>query len=73
MHKQVFLSRDATALDFPVVALAGEKPSQVESIIAVETKFGRAIVANRIPASDAEICQRSPLLRADPRGAPSPV
>ena len=47
MHKQVFLSRDATTLDFPVAPLVGDKPSQVESIIAVETTFGRAVVANR--------------------------
>jgi hypothetical protein len=55
MHKQVYLSRDATTLDFPVAPLVGDKPSQVESIIAVETKFGRAVVANRIPANEAEI------------------
>jgi hypothetical protein len=55
MHKQVYLSRDATALDFPVAPLVGEKPSQVESIIAVETKFGRAVVANRISTAEADL------------------
>jgi hypothetical protein len=55
MHKQVFLSREtATALDFPVAPPASARSSSIESIIAVETSFGRAVVANRIPASEAE-------------------
>jgi hypothetical protein len=60
MHKQVFLSREATtALDFPVAPLAGAPASAaIESIIAVETSFGRAVVANRIPAGEAETWAR---------------
>ena len=61
MHKQVFLSREAaTALDFPVAPLVAPAPpaSGIESIAAVETSFGRAIVANRIPNSEAETWAR---------------
>jgi hypothetical protein len=61
MHKQVFLSREAaSALDFPVEALvAPASPAQgVESIAAVQTSFGRAIVANRIPHSERETWAR---------------
>jgi len=54
MHKQVYFSRDATTtLDFPVAPLAGEALPQAESVIAVATSFGRAVVASRIPAAEA--------------------
>ena len=59
MHKQVFLSRDsASALDFPVAPLAGAASPAIESIIAVPTSFGRAVVSNRIPAGEAETWAR---------------
>jgi hypothetical protein len=53
MHKQLYLSRDATTLDFPLGTLGARTLPQAESIISVATSFGRAIVANRVPAGDA--------------------
>jgi hypothetical protein len=53
MHKQVYFSRDAaTTLDFPVAPLVGETLPQAESVIAIATSFGRAVVASRIPAAE---------------------
>jgi hypothetical protein len=54
MHKQLFLSRDVTTMDFPMETLGVQTLPQAESIISVATSFGRAIVANRVPAGDAE-------------------
>jgi hypothetical protein len=53
MHKQVYFSRDATTLDFPVAPLTREALPQAESVVSVATSFGRAVVASRIPANEA--------------------
>ena len=57
MHKQIVLSREAaSALDFPVAppARSTVPAPGIESIAAVTTSFGRAIVANRIPLAEAD-------------------
>jgi hypothetical protein len=53
MHKQIFLPRDGTTMGFPMETLGAPALPQVEPIISVKTSFGRAVVANRIPAGDS--------------------
>jgi hypothetical protein len=52
MHKQIFLPRDGTTMDFPMETLGASALPQAESIISVPTSFGRAVVANRVPVAD---------------------
>jgi len=56
MHKQAYLPTSANyaGMELQLDALARQQRDQASQIISVRTSFGRAVVANRVPATDAE-------------------
>ena len=56
MHKQAYLPSSANyaGMELQLDALARQNRDQASQIISVATSFGRAVVAKRVPAADAE-------------------